>query len=173
MASIRRSAIVSILFCIFGGPGIVLVYVPFWITGFRVPLDEPLWQALIAGTLIVAGLIPLLASILRFIRIGRGTLVPGVPTERLVVSGLYRYVRNPMYVGVLISLAGETMLFQSHPVAIEALAAWLAAHLFILIYEEPTLARSHPADYPRYRLNVPRWLPRFTPWSGPGGDRAP
>ena len=165
MASIRQSAIVSILFTVFGGPGFVLVYFPYWITRFCVPAGELLWQELIAGALMVAGLTPLFASIWRFIFEGRGTLMPAVPTERLVVNGLYRYVRNPMYVGVVTALWGETILFATHGMVKYTLAVWLLIQLFIVFYEEPTLARRHPEDYPRYKLNVPRWLPRLTPWT--------
>jgi protein-S-isoprenylcysteine O-methyltransferase Ste14 len=172
MASIRRSAIVSILFTVFGGPGFVLVYFPFWITRFRVPAGEAHWQQLIAAALIVAGLAPLFASIWRFIFEGRGTLMPAVPTERLVVSGLYRYVRNPMYVGVVTSLWGETILFATSDTMKYTLTVWLLIELFIVFYEEPTLARRHPEDYPRYKQHVPRWLPRLKPWIDSGADPA-
>jgi protein-S-isoprenylcysteine O-methyltransferase Ste14 len=173
MASIRRGILVSLLFIVFGGPGFLLVYVPYWMTRFHVPPGEPLWQVLLAGALIFAGVIPLLDSARRFIFAGRGTLVPAVPTERLVVTGLYRYVRNPMYVSVLAVVAGETILFESRGLLEETLIAALAIHLFVLFYEEPTLMRRHPEDYPIYRQQVPRWLPRLTPWNDPGGDPPP
>jgi protein-S-isoprenylcysteine O-methyltransferase Ste14 len=166
MASLRRSIVVSILFTVFGGPGIVLVYLPLWITHFRLPQAQPLWQLVLAYALIVAGLVPLLASMLRFIYAGRGTAMPAVPTERLVVSGFYRYVRNPMYVGVLTALAGEALLFSSRDIGIEALLVWLGTCLFIVFYEEPKLASTFPVEYPIYKRNVPRWLPRLTPWRG-------
>jgi protein-S-isoprenylcysteine O-methyltransferase Ste14 len=164
MATLRRSIVVSILFTVFGGPGFMLVYVPFAITHFRIPAGEPLWQRFFAAALIVAGSMPLFDSIRRFIVAGRGTLMPAVPTERLVVSGLYRYVRNPMYVGVLVALAGEAVLFWSSGIVIEGATGCLAIELFVRLYEEPTLARRHPADYPRYQRHVPRWLPRLSPW---------
>jgi len=170
MASLRRSIVVTVLFALFGGPGFVLGYIPWWMTHFRVPPEEPAWQWVIAFALIVAGLLPLIGSMVRFVFEGRGTLVPGVPTEHLVVSGLYRYVRNPMYVGVLLSLAGETLLFRSRDIVVEALIAWTAAHLFILAYEEPTLTQRHPDEYPLYKRQVPRWLPRLTPWNGASPD---
>ena len=166
MASNRSNAIVSILFVLFGGPGITLVYLPFWITRFRIPAREPLWQIGIAAALIAVGLVPLFESVVRFVRVGRGTLVPTAPTKRLVVSGLYRYVRNPMYVGVLTSIAGEVLLFGSRDMVIYLLSVGLLIHLFVCFYEEPVLTRRHPADYPVYTLNVPRWLPRRRPWSG-------
>src|ERR1039458_3888615 len=113
MATFRRNVIVSILFTVFGGPGIGVVYVPLWITRFRVPGGEPWWQMALAAVLIALGVAPGLESVRRFVRVGRGTLMPTVPTEHLVVSGFYRHVRNPMYVGVLVALAGETILFRS------------------------------------------------------------
>lgn len=170
MATLRRSVIVSILFTVFGGPGFVVVYIPFAITRFRIPAGEPLWQILIAAVLILAGLTPLLDSTRRFIFAGRGTLMPGVPTERLVVTGFYRYVRNPMYVGVLVSLAGESLLFWSRGILVEAAAGCLAIEFFVRLYEEPTLARRHLEDYSRYKRQVPRWLPRLTPWQDNGAE---
>jgi protein-S-isoprenylcysteine O-methyltransferase Ste14 len=170
VATTRRSVIVSILFTVFGGPGIVLVYLPYWITRFRIPAAEPPLETLLAAGLIFLGLLPLLDSIRRFVTDGRGTLMPNVPTERLVVSGLYCYVRNPMYVGCMLALAGEIVLFHSPDLAVYAALAWLGVHGFVRLYEEPTLTHRYPLDYPLYRQNVPRWWPRFTPWN-PG--RAP
>ncbi len=167
MASQRRNVIVSILFTVFGGPGILLVYLPLRITHFRIPAGETLWEKLLAGAMIVAGLTPLFESMLRFIYVGKGTLMPTVATEHLVVSGLYRYVRNPMYLGVLAVLAGEAWLFWNRSLAIEAALVCLGANLFVHFYEEPTLARRYPEEYPRYKCHVPRWLPRLTPWIGP------
>jgi protein-S-isoprenylcysteine O-methyltransferase Ste14 len=164
MASIRRSVIVSLLFGAFGGPGIVIVYLPFWITRFRVPADEPVWQMILAGALILLGVAPGIESARRFIYAGRGTLMPTVPTEHLVVSGFYRYVRNPMYTGVLFALAGEAILFESRSLVVYIAIVWLIVHLFVCFYEEPTLTRTYPEEYRRYKQHVPRWLPRLTPW---------
>jgi protein-S-isoprenylcysteine O-methyltransferase Ste14 len=166
MRSQKSNALISTLFVLFGGPGILLVYVPFWITRFRVPPREPRAQTTLAFALILLGLIPLFESIVRFVRVGRGTLVPTAPTQHLVVSGLYRFVRNPMYAGVVVSLAGETLLFRSEDLLIFLAAAWLGAHLFVCFYEEPALTRRHPQEYPLYRRHVPRWLPRLSPWRG-------
>jgi protein-S-isoprenylcysteine O-methyltransferase Ste14 len=166
MATLRRNVIVSVLFTLFGGPGFVLVYLPFWITRFRIPAGEPCWQTLVAGALIAAGLGPLLDSICRFIYAGRGTLMPTVPTEHLVVSGMYRYVRNPMYTGVLFALAGEVILFESRRLAVYAAVVWFAVHLFVRFYEEPTLARRYGDEFSTFRRNVPRWLPRLRAWKG-------
>jgi protein-S-isoprenylcysteine O-methyltransferase Ste14 len=166
MASLRRNIIVSILFAIFGGPGIVLVYLPLWLTRFRVPAGESRWQIALAGVLIAAGVAPLVESARRFIYAGRGTLVPTAPTEHLVVSGFYRFVRNPMYVGVLIALAGEAVLFERRGLILYLAIVWLATHLFVCLYEEPTLTRRYGDEYLRFKQNVPRWLPRLKPWHG-------
>ncbi len=114
-----RNFLVSLLFTIFGGPGIIVVYLPAAliylsadIPRWRVPPSPIPLQAL-AWILIVGGLLPHTESIARFIWAGRGTLAPFAPTQTLVVSGLYRYVRNPMYVGDLAAIAGEAHLFRS------------------------------------------------------------
>lgn len=169
MASLRRSVVVSILFTVFGGPGIVLVYLPLWITRFRVPAGEPWWQMAIAGALIAAGLVPGFESVRRFVSVGRGTLMPTAPTEHLVVSGFYRFVRNPMYVGVLIALTGEAVLFERRIMIVYPVIVWMVVQLFVCFYEEPTLARRYGDEYLRFKQNVPRWLPRPTPWKGAEG----
>ena len=161
MATLRRSITVSTLFTLFGGPGIVLVFGPWSITRFWVPSGESESRIVIAAALIVVGLIPLFESIVRFVVVGRGTLMPLEPTKHLVVSGLYRYVRNPMYTGVLTVLAGEALLFGGRAMVVYLFAIWLAFHLFVCFYEEETLSRTFPGEYWRYKSNVPRWLPRL------------
>jgi len=168
MATIRRSMVVSILFTVFGGPGLVLVYLPWWMTHFHIPAGEPFWQIMIAAVLIAAELTPLMDSMIRFVYAGRGTLMPTVPTEHLVVSGLYRYVRNPMYVGVLTALIGETVLFWNWDLVIECAIFCLAVELFVRLSEEPELAHSFPAEYLQYKQHVRRWVPRLTPWEAAG-----
>jgi len=173
MAPLGRNIAISALFTLFGGPGILLFYVPWRITHFRIPDDEPLALAGSAVVLIAAGLVPLLESILRFIVVGRGTLVPTAPPEHLVVTGLYRYVRNPMYVGVLTAIAGEAVLFGRRGMAVHFVVVALAMHLFVRLYEEPKLERTFPLEYPHYRRNVRRWLPRWTPWNAsPSASRS-
>jgi protein-S-isoprenylcysteine O-methyltransferase Ste14 len=164
MASQRRNVIVSILFVVFGGPGILLVYLPLWMTHFHIPAGEPLWQIAIAAALILAGLTPGVESVRRFINVGRGTLVPVAPPEHLVVSGFYCRVRNPMYVGAMVVLTGEAILLWNRGIVIEALLVFVGFNLFIRLHEEPALTRHFPEEYPRYKRNVPRWFPRLTPW---------
>jgi protein-S-isoprenylcysteine O-methyltransferase Ste14 len=165
MGSQCKNAIISILFIVFGGPAILLVYLPFWLTHFRIPANEPRWQELLACVVIAAGVAPLLESAARFVRVGKGTLVPTNATQHLVVSGLYRYVRNPMYVGVATCLAAESFLFRSSALFVELVSALIAVHLFVCLYEEPTLARRYGQEFAEFKRNVPRWLPRITPWT--------
>lgn len=163
MPSLRWNIAISAAFTLFGGPALVLLYVPWAITRFRIPASEPPAQIVIASTVILVGLTPLLESIVRFIVIGRGTLVPVAPPRHLVVTGLYRYVRNPMYVGVLISISAEWLLFRSRGMAAELGIVALAMHLFVVLYEEPRLARTFPDEYATYKQEVRRCLPRISP----------
>jgi protein-S-isoprenylcysteine O-methyltransferase Ste14 len=165
MRSQLKNAVISILFIVVGGPAILLVYLPFWLTHFRIPVDEPQWQQLLAYLLIAAGAVPLLESATRFVHVGKGTLVPTNATQHLVVSGLYRFVRNPMYVGVATCLAAEAALFRSTDLVIELALVLIGVHLFVCFYEEPTLTERYGQEYAEYKRNVPRWLPRLTPWT--------
>jgi protein-S-isoprenylcysteine O-methyltransferase Ste14 len=96
---------------------------------------------------------------------GIGTPMPAAPTQHLVVGGVYRHVRNPMYVAILTALVGQAVLFASWWVA--AYAAGIAALFigFVTIYEQPTLRRTYGGDYERFCANVPGWIPRLTPWN--------
>jgi protein-S-isoprenylcysteine O-methyltransferase Ste14 len=87
-----------------------------------------------------------------------------MPTESLVVSGLYRYVRNPMYVSVVSVILGQALLFESFAVLAYAFLVCLAFHLFVRLYEEPHLKAAYGAQYDAFVANVPRWIPRCTPW---------
>ena len=97
---------------------------------------------------------------------GRGTPAPIAPTQELVVGGLYRWVRNPMYVGVSTAIAGQAVWFGSAGVGLWLAVFVLAVTTFTVAYEEPTLRRTYGASYDAYAAAVPRWLPRLTPWRG-------
>jgi protein-S-isoprenylcysteine O-methyltransferase Ste14 len=149
-------------------PGFVAGLVPYWMTRWRFEpplLGLPVLRP-VGAVLIAAGLPVLLESFWRFATKGLGTPAPVMPTRNLVVSGLYRYVRNPMYVAVSSLVAGQGLLFGSARVLGYAVLVWIAFHLFVLLYEEPTLAASFPKEYAEFRRNVPRWIPRLTPWNG-------
>jgi protein-S-isoprenylcysteine O-methyltransferase Ste14 len=96
-----------------------------------------------------------------FVVTGRGTPAPLEPPKTLVVRGLYRLVRNPMYVGVLLLLCGEALFFKSALVLGYALLMFLIFHIFVIAYEEPTLRRMFGSSYEQYRMAVPRWIPRL------------
>jgi protein-S-isoprenylcysteine O-methyltransferase Ste14 len=114
--------------------------------------------------LIAAGLPGLIDSFARFALQGLGTPAPIAPPENLVVTGLYRYVRNPMYVAVVAVILGQGMLFGDWRLMTYGGLLWLSFHGFVLAYEEPVLAGSFGAQYENFRANVPRWIPRLSPW---------
>ncbi len=95
---------------------------------------------------------------------GEGTPAPWDPPRRLVVRGVYRRVRNPMISGVIFTLCGEALIFQSLPLAIWAALFVLANMVYIPNFEEPGLEKRVGEDYRVYKANVPRWIPRLTPW---------
>jgi protein-S-isoprenylcysteine O-methyltransferase Ste14 len=142
-------------------PGTVLGLVPFAILaggiGTSLWLGPVRWLGLLPLGL---GLIIIVWCFVDFVRRGRGTPAPYDPPRQLVVSGLYRFVRNPQYVGVVLVAVGEASLAQS--VVLLGYAALLAVgyHLFVRYYEEPTLSRKFGEAYSRYRMAIPRWLPR-------------
>ena len=104
------------------------------------------------------GAIVLALTVREFYVAGRGTLAPWSPPRTLVTSGLYRYSRNPMYVGVLLILGGWAIGFRSWPLAIYAAAVAVAVHLRVLLHEEPFLARTHGDAWAGYRARVGRWI---------------
>lgn len=112
--------------------------------------------------LILVGLPVVIDSFIRFAIQGSGTPAPIRPPEHLVVTGLYHYVRNPMYCAAVIMLSGQALLFGDWRLFEYAAIVWLVAHVFVTIYEEPTLRKTYGAEYEHYRATVPRWVPRFT-----------
>jgi len=140
--------------------------VPWWLSHWELwpPfLGLELTRA-VGAVLIAAGIPGIVDSFARFAREGRGTPAPIAPTRHLVVSGLYRYVRNPIYVGVVAVIAGQAILFADRRVLLYAALVWLAFHLFVVAYEEPTLSRTFGAEYEAFRAHVPRWIPQPKPW---------
>jgi protein-S-isoprenylcysteine O-methyltransferase Ste14 len=118
--------------------------------------------------LVIAGATAVIECFARFALEGRGTPAPVAPTESLVVTGLYRYVRNPMYVGVVAAIAGQALLFGSVVLLEYGALVWMAFFAFVVLYEEPALHRQFGSTYDDYRAHVRRWWPRITPWRGPG-----
>lgn len=147
-------------------PGTVAGVVPWLITRWRSKAGHSGALAETGIALIIFGLAPLVESFARFAWKGLGTPAPVAPTKHLVVSGFYRYARNPMYLGVVTVVIGEALLFADIDLLIYALAAWLVMHAFVVFYEEPTLGRTFGAEYTAFCAQVPRWLPRLgrAPW---------
>jgi protein-S-isoprenylcysteine O-methyltransferase Ste14 len=156
-----RAALGTAVFFILA-PGGNAALVPWLVTGW----DDP--RGGLPGTagvlLIVVGTAVVVACFARFVTEGRGTPAPVAPTQQLVVGGIYRYIRNPMYVGVAAAIAGQALLFGSW-----ALVVWLAVFLTVVVafvkgYEEPSLRSQFGEQYERYREAVPGWWPRPTPY---------
>ena len=154
------------------GPGIVVGLIPWLLTGWRVREPLPYWATMrvLGGILLVAGLIVVVWAFVRFVVEGFGTPAPVAAPERLVVGGVYRYVRNPMYVAALASIVGEALLLGQLSLLLYAGAVWLIAAAFVRFYEEPTLTRRFGADYEAYRRAVPAWRPRVRPGEPPERD---
>jgi protein-S-isoprenylcysteine O-methyltransferase Ste14 len=161
------AAVGSFLFLILA-PGTLAGLVPWWLTGWRIPPGPPwreAFEALGAGVLLL-GLLMLVECFGRFALVGRGTPAPLAPTQHLVLTGAYRRVRNPMYVAVVAMILGQAALFGDLRLLGYAVLVWLGFHIFVVAYEEPTLKRSFPAEYPAFFAAVPRWIPRVVPWRG-------
>jgi protein-S-isoprenylcysteine O-methyltransferase Ste14 len=114
--------------------------------------------------LIVAGLPGIVDSFARFALQGLGTPAPIAPTQNLVVTGLYRHVRNPIYAALVAVILGQAVLFGDWRLLLYGALVFVAFHIFVLAYEEPTLRESFGAEYETYCANVARWLPRLTSW---------
>ena len=148
------------------GPGIMAGLIPWLLTGWRVREPVPYWAPMrvLGGLLLVAGLIALIQAFARFVVEGFGTPAPIAAPERLVVGGLYRNVRNPMYVAVLAVIVGQALLLGQLGLLLYAAAFWLITAAFVRFYEEPALTRQFGVDYEAYRRAVPAWWPRLRPW---------
>ena len=156
------NALGSALF-LFVAPGVVAGLVPWLLTGWEPGATRPPLQV-IGALLIVAGAVVLLDAFARFVVEGFGTPAPVAPPERLVVGGLYRYVRNPMYLAVGAIIVGQALLLARPILLFHAGAFAAVVFAFVRLYEEPTLAHQFGAEYEDYRRAVPGWWPRLRPW---------
>ena len=147
-------------------PCVVAGLIPWWITRweFLPPLFGLEPTRAIGIALMIAGVPGLVDSFARFALQGLGTPAPIAPTATLVVTGLYRYVRNPIYMSVVAVIVGQAVLFGDWRLAGYGALFWLACQVFVVTYEEPTLERTFGAEYQAFRANVPRWIPRLRPW---------
>ena len=147
-------------------PGTVCGLVPWLITGWQRPGDPLALVDGLGAILVLGGAAVMLHAFVAFAWKGRGTPAPPAPTERLVVSGAYRFVRNPMYVAVVALVLGQVLLFASWALLAYLVLITVVTDAFVRTYEEPTLRETYGPEYDEYRAAVPRWLPRLTPWRG-------
>lgn len=169
VGNVRKTTAVlgSALFFV-AAPFLAAAAIPWWITrwDFQPAFFGTDLTRAIGGLLVVSGVPGVVDSFARFALDGLGTPAPVAPPQHLVVTGLYRYVRNPMYVSVLAAICGQALLFGDWRLIVYGALFWLACHVFVTTYEEPALQRSFGAEYATFRANVPRWVPRLTPWEG-------
>jgi protein-S-isoprenylcysteine O-methyltransferase Ste14 len=155
-------------------PGVVAGYVPYRVLldSGKLHLPGPSVAFIASSILILCGVIVLLRCVWDFFAKGKGTLAPIDPPRHLVVSGMYRYTRNPMYNGVLAVLLGEAWLFSSTSILWYAVFVLVAFHLFVVLYEEPTLEALFHEAYLAYRRSVPRWGFTIHPYEEGTGSTA-
>lgn len=157
----RLRAVLGSLMFLVVAPGTVTLLVPWWITGWEAS-DTPGWWLLfrVLGWLLIIAAAPvLLLAFARFALDGLGTPAPVAPTRHLVVQGLYRYVRNPMYVAVTTILIGECLILARLDLVVYTVLVSAAMVLFVRSYEEPILERTYGDEYRDYRAAVPGWIP--------------
>jgi protein-S-isoprenylcysteine O-methyltransferase Ste14 len=146
-------------------PGVMAGLIPWLLTGWEAAGEVPWWQAAAGWALVAAATAALLSAFARFVVEGVGTPAPVAPTEHLVVGGLYRYVRNPMYVAVASTIIGQALILDRPGLLLYALAFMATVWSFVRFYEEPVLTARYGAEYDAYRRAVPGWRPRRRPWT--------
>jgi protein-S-isoprenylcysteine O-methyltransferase Ste14 len=149
----------SLLYLIFEA-GLFALYIPLVLLRTGPRIDTSIFS-LVAFPLWLIGGLMVLWCFWHFTFMGRGTPVPMDPPKELVVTGPYRYVRNPIYVGVVLIFLGHFLWFGYWALLLYTVLAFIGVHFFVVLYEEPTLKRKFGAAYEDYRKKVPRWIPRF------------
>ena len=148
-------------------PGTVAGLIPWLLTGWDAnPIS--LAARIVGVGLIAGGVVALLSAFVRFVAEGVGTPAPVAPTRELVVGGLYRYVRNPMYLAVAATILGQALLLGRVVLLLYAAVFGAVVYAFVRLYEEPTLGRRFGGQYEEYRRAVPGWWPRLRPWKPAG-----
>jgi protein-S-isoprenylcysteine O-methyltransferase Ste14 len=147
-------------------PLVLAGLIPWVITGWQLQppfLGLELTRGL-GALMILAGVPGLIDAFARFALQGLGTPAPVAPPRNLVVTGLYRYVRNPIFVALVAIILGQALLMGDWRLIVYGALLWLAFHVQVVAYEEPTLAQTFGKEYEAFRAAVPRWIPRLTPW---------
>ena len=148
-------------------PGVVAGLLPWLISGWTVRWPRSALAVavmIVGGALLAVATVVLIRAFTRFVTEGRGTPAPIAPTERLVVGGEYRFVRNPMYVVVVGAILGQAMIFGSVTLVLYAAVVWVIMAAFVHWYEEPVLLKRYGVVYQRYCQAVRAWLPRLRPF---------
>jgi len=140
-------------------PGVVAGLLPWWLTGWQ-STGPPIWLQALGWVVILAGVAVIVEAFARFVLEGIGTPAPVAPTEKLVVGGLYRYVRNPMYLAVEAVILGQAAVLGRWVLVAYAFVFGVTVWSFVRWYEEPTLRRQFGPAYDEYRARVPAWWPR-------------
>jgi protein-S-isoprenylcysteine O-methyltransferase Ste14 len=153
-------------------PVVVAGLIPWWLTHWQVRLEWPTPVRIAGLVLVVVGAVVLVQAFVRFVVEGLGTPAPIAPTQRLVVGGLYRHVRNPMYLAVLAVIVGQAIWFGDPVLLGYAAVIWVAVAAFVLGYEEPSLSERFGEEYDAYRKGVRAWVPRVHPWTPNGGHQS-
>lgn len=166
------AALGSLLFFVIA-PGTLAVYIPWSITEWQLkPAFLGLDALRIAGAaLVFLGLIAVVESFARFVWKGFGTPAPVAPPTKLVVTGLYRRVRNPIYAGLVAIIIGEALILGDERLLVYAAILWLFFHVWVLVIEEPGLDSSFGEEFATFKANVLRWVPRLIPLPGPAKDK--
>lgn len=171
----KNRMIVHLIIAMIVLPGTVVLLIPgilIWMFGIDPPGvgEARLWLAkpLLPGGLVVIGW-----TVASLVVHGKGTPAPWAPTKHLVVSGAYKYVRNPMIIGVLMMLTGEALLFNSDPIGLWAATFFVLNTLYFMVFEEPTLEKRFGDEYRLYKANVGRWIPRLSAWTPPWASSEP
>jgi len=162
----RLLAIIGSVIFLLIAPVTVVGWIPWWISRWQMQQDfgDSTILRIVGIVLILAGVPVLLDSFARFAIEGLGTPAPIFPPRHLVVQGLYRYVRNPMYVALVMVITGQALLFGNLRLLEYGAIVWLSTHLFVLLYEEPKLRATFGDEYKTFCAHVPRWIPRLRPW---------
>jgi protein-S-isoprenylcysteine O-methyltransferase Ste14 len=156
------------------GSALFFVVAPLFLAGV-IPWSVTHWEfrpaffgvdltRILGGILIVVGAPGIVDSFARFALEGLGTPAPIAPPQKLVVTGLYRYARNPIYSALVVVIFGQALLFGDARLLWYGALLWLFFHVWVVAIEEPDLKQTFGTEYERFRTNVPRWIPRLTPW---------